>query len=54
MFMFKNAVKKKLFEKIRKKQNHAQVSHSFKENMKHIKFLKLLKKRKLLKENFKT
>ena len=30
MFMLKNAVKKKLFEKIRKKQNHTQISHSSK------------------------
>ena len=43
MFMLKNAVKKKLFEKIRK-NNHSQVSHSFKENMKlFTKFLKLWK-----------
>ena len=43
MFMLKNAVKKKLFEKIRKK-NHAQVAHSFNKTAKHItKFLKILK-----------
>ena len=50
MFMIKNAGKKKLFEKNRKKQSHAQVSYSFKCSFMLKNMLKKLAKAKLFKE----
>ena len=48
-FLLKNAIKKKLFEKIRKKQSHTLVSHSFKNSFMLKNMRKKLVKTKLYK-----